>query len=257
MAVGTTLPLSRRQRAPSAADLHLRYARTRDPRLRDELLARHAPLARALARRFGPRGNQGPDDVLQVAYIGLIKAVERFDPDLGFQFSTYAARTILGELKRNLRDNGWAVRPPRSVHDLYLATEACADELTQTLRRAPTMEELAERLGVSVERLIEARETAGLRTARSIDTPVRPGEVPLSELITDATDGFEDVERRAVVARLAGRLNERERRLLTMRFVDGMTQAAIAEVLGVSQMQVSRSLRSVLGKLRSLVGDGG
>jgi RNA polymerase sigma-B factor len=191
---------------PSSLDeLHARYSRSRDPALRERLLALHAPLARVLATRFGVRGHQSRDDVLQVAYLGLIKALERFDPDRGFTFSTYATRTIVGELKRNLRDHGWAVRPSRSIHDRYLALESWVDQLTHELGRAPTVRELAARAGMPTEEVIEAREAINVRHAQSFDALSDAGQ-PLVDAVGCPDAAFEWVEQQMTVDQLLARL---------------------------------------------------
>src|SRR5437763_12194171 len=143
------------------SDLHREYALTRDPYVARELIEAHTGLAHRLATRFANRG-EPTDDLVQVALLGLVKAIEGFEPDRGLRFSTYATPTILGELKRHFRDRGWAVRLPRRVHDLYLDVQHAIDDLAQELYRSPTLHEIAERVGVSTEDVIEATEAGGL-----------------------------------------------------------------------------------------------
>ena len=229
---------------------HLEYARTRDPQLRERLVLGHLALAMQLARRFGPRGTQSQDDVNQVACLALMKAVEGFDPTRGIRFSSYATTAILGELKRNLRDHTWSVRPSRSAHDIYLATESALEDLTHELRRRPTVPEVAARLGVSVDRVLEAREVAGVRSASSLDRPPPSGRVSLMEAIGDDDGNLRRVEQRATVRSLLSVLPDDELTIVRLRFHNGMSQAAIAKALGSSQMHVSRVLRRALDRMR-------
>jgi RNA polymerase sigma-B factor len=236
------------QRA-TLVEMHREYARTGDPDLKKALVEAHCGLAETLARRIGARGGESIDDMTQVAYLALLKAVDRFDPDLGFQFSTYATRVITGELKRHLRDHTWSVRPPRGVHDLYLAAEATVDELAQELGRSPTMYELAERMGVSEEQLIHAMEAGWRRRTRSLDRPVTPDGIELAELVGDDDGAFTRLEGRLLLDALLPRLDDEARRILELRFYDSLSQAEIARRLGTSQMNVSRTLRRTLNHL--------
>src|SRR5437660_4579335 len=160
--------------ALSVDALHFRYAATRDPVVRDRLVDLHAPLAYGLASRFLHSG-ESPDDLQQVARLGLVKAVERFDPRRGLQFSTFATPTVLGELKRHFRDRAWAIRLPRRLHDRYLSVQRARDDLAQELGHSPTIHELADRVGCSPEDVLETLEAADVRAMRSIDSP-RPGD---------------------------------------------------------------------------------
>lgn len=231
-------------------DIHLEYARTRASVLRDRLVLGHMPLALQLAKRFGPRGAQTQEDVNQVACLALIKAVDGFDPTRGIRFSTYATAAILGALKRNLRDHTWTVRPSRSAHDLYLAMESVLDELTGELRRSPTVVELASRLGVGVDDVLHAQEVAAGRVVSSLDRAQPGGREPLGEAIGGEDVNLRGVEQRATLRALLTVLSEYERDVVRLRFQEGMSQAAIARELGVSQMQVSRVLRRALDRLR-------
>ena len=230
--------------------LHDEYFRTRDPRLRERLLAVYTGLARAMAKRFCQRG-QPLDDLLQVAYVGLLKAIDGFDPTRGLRFSTYAMPTIIGELKRHLRDQSWGIRPPRRVHDLYLAVERTVDDLAQELRRRPTVEEVAAALGVDSERVVETMEAATGRKLPSLDVP--PAEGPsLVDSIARKDPNLEHVERALALATLLSHLPARDEQVLRMRFEGDMTQLEIARTLGRSQMQVSRTLARGLDRLRSM-----
>jgi RNA polymerase sigma-B factor len=227
------------------------FASSRDPALRDELITAHLGLAQHLARRFANRG-EPLDDLIQVASIGVMKSVDRFDPERGVEFSTFAARTILGELKRHFRDKGWAVRAPRRIQELYLEIGHSTGELAQKLGRPPTMNELAEATGTTVEAVIEATEAgSGYRTA-SLDAPSR-GERAGSDAIGEEDAAFDDVENRALVSPAFLSLPEREQTILRLRFISGLTQSEIATRIGVSQMHVSRLLTASLRKLREQI----
>jgi RNA polymerase sigma-B factor len=236
-------------------EIHVEYAQTRAPLLRERLVVGHMALAMQLAKRFGPRGTQTQDDVNQVACLALIKAVDGFDPSRGIRFSTYATAAILGELKRNLRDHTWSVRPSRSAHDLYLAMESALDELTNELRRRPTLDELASRLGVSVDEVVHAQEVAGGRVASSLDRPLPGGREALGEAIGGDDSNLRLVEQRATLRSLLTALSDSERAVVALRFREGMSQAAIARELGTSQMHVSRVLRRALETMRQMSDD--
>jgi RNA polymerase sigma-B factor len=229
------------------------YRKTRDRRLRDELVEEHAPLAHFLARRFANRG-EPVDDLVQVALVGLLKAVERFDPERGLQFSTFATPTILGELKRHFRDRGWAVRVPRRVQELHLQLGRIVAALGQEYGRSPTPAEVADRAGVSEEDVLEAMEAGSLYRLVSLDAPASRDEDEASELVAvlgEDDPEFARIEHRGELDDLLGVLPARERRIVELRFFAGMTQSEIAERVGVSQMHVSRLLARSLEMLRS------
>ncbi len=229
-----------------------RYRRTGDRRLRDELVEEHAPLAHFLAGRFANRGEQR-DDLVQVALVGLFKAVERFDPGRGLQFSTFATPTILGELKRHFRDRGWAVRVPRRVQELHLQLGRIVSALGQEEGRSPTPAEVAERAGVSEEAVLEAMEAGSLYRLVSLDGSVTPDDEggELSACLGDDDPEFERIEHRSEIEELLEALPARERRIVELRFFESMTQSEIAERVGVSQMHVSRLLTRSLERLRA------
>lgn len=229
------------------------YRRTRDRRLRDELVEENAPLAHFLARRFANRG-EPVDDLVQVALVGLLKAVERFDPERGLQFSTFATPTILGELKRHFRDRGWAVRVPRRVQELHLQLGRIVAALGQEYGRSPTPAEVADRAGVSEEDVLEAMEAGSLYRLVSLDAPASRDEDEASELVAclgEDDPEFERIEHRGELDDLLAVLPSRERRIVELRFFAGMTQSEIAERVGVSQMHVSRLLARSLEMLRA------
>jgi RNA polymerase sigma-B factor len=220
-------------------------------RLRDELVELHLPLVEYLARRFRNRGEM-LDDLVQVATIGLIKSVDRFDLERGVEFSTYATPTIVGEIKRHFRDKGWAIRVPRRLQELKLALTKATSELSQKNGRAPTVAELAGHLGLSEEEVLEGLESANAYSAVSLDAP--DGGDDDSPAVADSLgmvdEALEGVEYRESLKPLLEKLPAREKRILMLRFFGGMTQSQIAGELGISQMHVSRLLARTLAQLR-------
>ena len=226
------------------------YRRNGERRLRDELVEEHASLAYFLARRFRNRGVD-TDDLVQVALVGLLKAVERFDPGRGVQFSTFATPTIQGELKRHFRDRGWAVRVPRRVQELHLHLGRIVAELGQERRQSPTPAEVAERAGVSEEDVLEAMEAGSLFRLASLDKPLTDDPQDGGAHLGDDDSGFDQVEHRAELDQLLGVLPLRERRIVELRFFEDLTQSEIADRIGISQMHVSRLLTRSLELLRA------
>jgi RNA polymerase sigma-B factor len=237
-----------------AAELFIRWQRAGDQRAREELTERFLPLARKLARRYS--GAREPfDDLLQVASLGLVKAIDRFDPSRGTAFSSFAVPTILGELKRYFRDLGWAVHVPRGAQEQALKVEEAQQRLTAKTGRPPSVQELAEYLELSIENVLDALETSGAHHTVSLDTPREDGEGEsgtLADALGEADPRFEFVEASVSIAAAARHLSPRERRVIELRFVEDMTQTQIADLIGVSQMQVSRILRRALAQLRDL-----
>jgi RNA polymerase sigma-B factor len=233
-------------------ELQEQYHQTRDRALRDQLLTAHAGLARSAALRFAHKG-QSVDDLTQVALIALLQAIDRFDPARGLQFSTYAMPTMLGVLKRYMRDQTWAVRPPRRVHDQYLAVERAVDDLTLELRRHPTIKEVAEAVGVTDDDVLEAIAAGRARQVSSLDTPIFDGGC-LQDVVPDDDEQLGDVDRSVSVSALLKRLRPDEERVLRLRFGQGMSQLEIGRALGRSQMQISRILTRSLERLRYLAG---
>lgn len=229
------------------------FAGDRDPALRSQLVEGHLGLAEYLARRFSNRG-EPLDDLVQVASLGLLKAVDRFEPSRGVEFSTYATHTIVGELKRHFRDKGWAVRAPRRMQELYLRLGKVVSTLSQELGRSPTIPELASEAQVSEEEVLEALEAGQAYRFSSLDAPSAADEEDGDTL--SAHLGAEDpelieAEHRAALSPLIARLPPREQTILHFRFFEGMTQSEIAEQLGISQMHVSRLLARSLNQLRA------
>lgn len=242
--------------APSgggSADRFVELARTGDPTIRGELVEAHMGLARHLAGRFAQRG-ESYDDLVQVASMALVHAVDRFDPTMGVAFSTFATRTILGELKRHFRDKAWAVRAPRRIQELYIELNALVGQLSQELGRSPSIKELAREAGASDELVLEALEAGRSYRAASLDAPVAGDEEETLGDRIGADDGaFTDAEHRAQLGPLLERLPEREQHIVTLRFAAGMTQSEIASKLGISQMHVSRLLARSLAQLRAQI----
>jgi RNA polymerase sigma-B factor len=218
---------------------------------RENLVRLHLPLVEHLTRRFLNRGEQY-DDLLQVGTIGLIKAIDRFDADRGVEFSTYATPTIVGEIKRHFRDKSWAIRVPRRLQELRASISSTTADLTQDLGRSPTVSEIAGRIGVSEEEVIEGLESANAYTTLSLDASDSGEDSALSMLDTIGEDdeALEHVENRESLKPLLEALDPREKHILTLRFFRGMTQSQIAAEIGVSQMHVSRLLNKTLAELR-------
>ena len=226
------------------------YANTGDKELRDEIVASQVGLAEYLARRFKNRG-EPIEDLIQVALLGLLKAVERFDPTRGLEFSTFATPTIVGELKRHFRDKGWAVRVPRRLQELNLSLNKVVAELSQEIGRSPTIAEIASKARLPEEEVLEGLDTSNAYAVVSLDAPAGGEDAPaVSGHIGAEDESLEALEYRAALSPLIAGLPERERRILYLRFFSGMTQSQIAARLGISQMHVSRLLNRTLSVLR-------
>lgn len=230
------------------------YKEKGDEEARDQLIVSHLNLVRFLASKFKNRG-EPLDDLVQVGTIGLIKAIDRFDPERGLEFTTYATPTILGEIKRHFRDKGWSVRVPRRLQELSAKVNQATDELTKELQRSPSTEEVAAKLGVSVDEVLEAMESSSAYTSVPLEgggsdedeTPaVIDHYASVDEDLTSADD-------RMVIEDTIRDFSPREQEVIRMRFNDGLTQIEIAKRLGISQVQVSRLLRRTLKKLQEKV----
>jgi len=255
-------PLTLRQERTAADRAHAREMFIRlsamaqdDPervRLREQLVEAHLALVEYLARRFRNRG-EPLDDLVQVATIGLIKSVDRFDLERGVEFSTYATPTIVGEIKRHFRDKGWAIRVPRRLQELKLSLTKATSDLSQKNGRSPTVAELAQHLGLTEEEILEGLESANAYSAVSLDAP--DGGDDDSPAVADSLgmldDALEGVEYRESLKPLLERLPPREKKILMLRFFGNMTQSQIATELGISQMHVSRLLARTLAQLRT------
>jgi RNA polymerase sigma-B factor len=246
-------------RSASTDELFDRWQRDGDRAARDQLVDRFLPLARKLARRY--QGAREPlDDLVQVASLGLVKALDRFDPSRGIAFSSYAVPTILGELKRYFRDLGWSVHVPRGAQERAIKVEQVQRKLAAETGRAPTFNELAEYMEMSVEDVLDALEAAAAHHSVSLDTPREDGDGEvgtLGDAIGQVDERFELVDAGTCIAQAMQHLSERERHVLALRFVADRTQTQIASEIGVSQMQVSRILRHSVERLTELVGQEG
>jgi len=220
------------------------YRRTGDRELRNRIVEEHMRLADFLARRFAHRG-ESVEDLRQVALVGLLKAVERFEPDRGLQFSSFATPTITGELKRHFRDRGWAVRVPRRVQELHLELDRTVADLSQDLCRSPTPAEIAQKAGVLEEAVLESMEAGSLYRLASIDagSPTGGDTTPSpAQRLGTLDQELSAVEDRVTVREMLSMLPEREQRIVYLRFFEGLTQSEIAQQVGISQMHVSRLL---------------
>ena len=219
------------------------------PGLRDRTIEAWLPLARHLANRYANRG-EPRDDLHQVAVLGMIKAVDRFEADRGVDFAGFAIPTIVGELKRHFRDRTWSVRVPRRLQELRLAITAANNTLTNTLGRSPTVADIAAHLGVSEDEVIEGLEGARAYQSASLSTPVAEGGAELGDTLGGEDAGFAAAELRVALGPAMASLDEREQKIVSLRFYGNQTQQQIAEQIGISQMHVSRLLTKALAKLR-------
>lgn len=236
--------------------LFLRWRHDGDQRARDALVERFLPLARKLAMRY-LRANEPADDLVQVASVGLVKAINRFEPERGLSFVAFASPTITGELKRYFRDFGWALHVPRSAQERAVRVEMATRDLTGAAGRTPSIHQLAQYLEWDLGDVLDAFETANAHHATSLDAPSHDRSAQGSSIIDlfgDIDERYDLVEERLSVAAVLPMLPLIERRVVYLRFIEDLTQAQIADLIGVSQMQVSRLLRSALARLRDLVG---
>ena len=240
--------------------LHRRYRDSTDPaerdRIREQLVDAYHDFVYFLARKFQNRG-EPLDDIVQVGYLGLIKAIERFDPDLGYEFTTFATLTVAGEIKRHFRDKGTAIRFPRRLQELHQSVVRVNEQMKNELGRDPTVAELAERLGVTPDDVTDAMEIGPAYVPLSLDQPLSSGDGQdgraVSEQLGGADPELERVEMRDVLNRAMEHLTPRERSIMAMRFFEQMSQSEIARRLGISQMHVSRLQRAALDQLRKYV----
>jgi RNA polymerase sigma-B factor len=236
------------------AEQFRRYRATGDRRLRNQLIEDHRWLALHCAKRFANKG-EPLDDLIQVALLGVLKAVERFDPDFGATFATFAVPTITGELRRHFRDTTWAVHVPRRAKDLQHTVKVAVNELGQMLGRSPTVDEIAGQAGVPVEEVLDALEAARCYRKTPLAATSDDGEVDDLTTLGGPDSSLAAVDATATVQRLLAELPARERRIVELRYMGGLTQSQIADLVGVSQVQVSRLLRASLAKLRDTLAD--
>jgi RNA polymerase sigma-B factor len=234
--------------------LFARYQYDGDLHARRALIERYLPLARSLARRYDRR-SESFDDLVQVASLGLVKAIDRFDPERGLAFSTYAVPTMLGELRRYFRDSRWALHVPREMQERVLKVNAAVERLSGELGVSPSPGQIADELNLPVEKVLEAIEANAAYDTASLDTPVRSGDddgQTVASTVGETDERFELIEDRASIAPALRLLPERERLILHLRFVEDLTQIEIAERMGVSQMHVSRLIRRALERVRCM-----
>ena len=236
--------------------LFAQYKETNDPEVRDQLIVSHLNLVRFLASKFKNRG-EPLDDLIQVGTIGLIKAIDRFEPDRGLEFTTYATPTIMGEIKRHFRDKGWSVRVPRRLQELSAKINQVTDDLTKELQRSPSIEEIAQRLETTVEEVLEAMESSSAYSSVPLEggsSGADGDETPsiIDQYVTEDEDlaGSDD---RIVLEEAIRDFSPREQEIIRMRFVEGLTQVEIAEKLNISQVQVSRLLRRTLKRIQEKI----
>ena len=234
-----------------------RYHEDGDLAAREELIERYMSLVRSLARRYAYRGEQ-LDDLVQIGAIGLIKAIDRFDLERGVELTTYATPNIIGEIKRHFRDKGWSVRVPRGLQELNVQVSKLIEQLTVQLGRSPTIPELAKAAGVEEEQVLEALESGRAYNSVSLSTggaSDEDGELDPLESLGTIEHEYEVSEDRAVLAPGFKVLDERERKILHLRFFSGLTQSQIAAEIGISQMHVSRLIRRSLEKIREEIAE--
>jgi RNA polymerase sigma-B factor len=237
-----------------ARQLLITYAQTKESHIKDELVAQHLNLVRYLAGKFGNRG-ESLEDLIQVGCLGLIKAIERFDPDRGTEFTTYATPTIVGEIKRHFRDKGWAIKVPRRLQEFNASVAKTTEELTSRLGRVPTADEIAKKLEVSPEDVLEAQELGQSYNLLSIDSELDGDDTRKNSSLLDylGRDDFEleQVEDRLALHRAFSCLPARERLLMYLRFFENQSQSEVARVLNISQMHVSRLQARSLETMRN------
>ncbi|MGA8014344.1 MAG: SigB/SigF/SigG family RNA polymerase sigma factor [Candidatus Dormiibacterota bacterium] len=233
------------------------YRESRDPAIRARLVELNSDLVHFIARRFANRG-EPLEDIEQVGFLGLIQAIDRFDPSLENEFSTFATPTIMGEIRRHFRDRSWAVRVPRRLQENLLRVHAAEQELQGRLGRAPSIEEIGAHLGLEPDEVLAALEVSPAQHTVSLQAPIGAAdgeESTLSERLGSEDEGLDRVEMRDVLERAMAHLSPRERRIMALRFVEQLPQTEVAKRLGISQMHVSRLQRAAVEHLRREVGD--
>lgn len=236
-------------------ELFRRYKEEGDEEAREQLIVSHVNLVRYIAAKFKNRG-EPLDDLIQVGTIGLIKAIDRFDPSRGLEFTTYATPTIMGEIKRHFRDKGWTIRVPRRLQELSAKVNSATDELTARLQRSPSIEEIAEYLGTTADEVLEAMESSSAYSSVPLEAQGGNEDDDAPSVIDRyaSVDGdLEASDDRIVLEEVIGEFPEADQQAIRMRFIDGMTQVEIAKRLGISQVQVSRMLRRALRRIQDKI----
>ena len=249
------MPRRPRQKRPSKAVLRdqlTQFHETRDPKLRDALILAYSDLAAYLARKFGNRG-EPVEDLIQVASIGLLKAIDRFDPTRGTEFTTYATATVVGEIKRHFRDKFWAIRVPRRLRELNNSLMKAVEALAQQIGRSPTIPEIVDATGVPFEEVVEAFELGHAYSPISLDAEGDEEHGALASSLGEEDPALAHVEVRHTLEEALQRLPERLREVIRLRYYESLSQADIATRLGISQIHVSRIQREALRRLRSLI----
>jgi len=248
---GSTAGDDRLARRLRERQLFTRYRGRHDLAAREELVERFLPLATSVAHRYR-RGAEPLEDLVQVASMGLLKAIDRFDPERGIAFSSFAVPTIAGELKRYFRDKGWAVKVPRDLQELAQRVDRTSDRLMYELGRAPTVSELAHELGITLEQVLEAREAGAAHRADSLDRPSGDDQdgTRLADTLGAPEPGYLQAEHSATLEAMMSVLSDREREILRLRFAEDLTQSEIGQRVGASQMHISRLLRQAVTRLR-------
>ncbi len=241
-----------------AESLFLRYARERDPKIRDRLVLMHQNLVRYLAGKFMNRG-EPIEDLVQVGTIGLINAIDRYDPDRGTKFSTYATPTIVGEIRRHFRDKAWSLKVPRRLQELNLSANKTAESLSQKLGRVPTIQEIANAVGASEEETLEAIELGNAYDTVSLDSKLahedESAPLSLAEFVGDTDMSLDNLEKYGDLNQAIDCLDARERSIIYLRFFKDMSQTEVAKRLNISQMHVSRLQQKALKRLKELLSD--
>lgn len=236
-------------------ELFRRYKEEGDEEAREQLIVSHVNLVRYIAAKFKNRG-EPLDDLIQVGTIGLIKAIDRFDPSRGLEFTTYATPTIMGEIKRHFRDKGWTIRVPRRLQELSAKVNSATDVLTAQLQRSPSIEEVADYLGTTADEVLEAMESSSAYSSVPLEGQGNNEEDDAPSVIDRyaSVDGdLEASDDRMVLEEVIGEFPEADQQAIRMRFIDGMTQVEIAKRLGISQVQVSRMLRRALRRIQDKI----
>lgn len=236
-------------------ELFRRYKEEGDMDAREKLVMSHLNLVRFIANKFKNRG-EPIDDLVQVGYLGLLKAIDRFDPSRGLEFTTFATPTIMGEIKRHFRDKGWSVRVPRRLQELSAKVNQATDKLTVQLQRSPSIKEIAEYLDASVDEVLEAMESSSAYSSVSLEAPVGADDDDAPSVIDRYASEDEELaftDDRIIIEEALRNFSPREREVIELRFLQGMTQIEIAEKLGISQVQVSRLLRRTLKKIQEKI----
>lgn len=236
-------------------ELFRKYKQNGDMDAREQIVMSHMNLVRFLANKFKNRG-EPIDDLMQVGYLGLLKAIDRFDPERGLEFTTFATPTILGEIKRHFRDKGWSVRVPRRLQELSSKVNQATDVLTTQLQRSPTIDEIADYLDATVDEVLEAMESSSAYTSISLETPTGSDSDDSPSIIdryATEDDDLNFTDDRLIIEEAMRGFSPREREIVELRFLQGLTQVEIAERMGISQVQVSRLLRKTLQKVQDKI----